>query len=57
MIGTKAAAEILGLSQDYVAKLCREGVFPSAEHDGKGSPWRIAEKEIIEYKKKGKNKK
>ena len=49
MVGTKEAAKMLGYSRDYVAKLCREGKFPSAEHDGEGCPWRISEEDIKQY--------
>lgn len=52
MIGTKDAAKILGCSISYVSKLCREGVFASAEQDAKGSPWRLDEDEVKNYKKK-----
>lgn len=45
MLGTSAAAEILGVSRDTVSKWCREGVL-DAEQDGAGRPWRIAESEV-----------
>ncbi len=51
MIGTKEAAEILGYSREYVAKLCRDGVFRSAEQDAKGSPWRLDKEEVERYAK------
>lgn len=53
-IGTKEAAERLGLSQSTVAKMCREGKIKGAEQDSKGSPWHIPEStidEIIKLKK------
>ncbi|MBR5792362.1 MAG: helix-turn-helix domain-containing protein [Ruminiclostridium sp.] len=40
-MGTKEAAEKWGCKAATVAKWCREGKIPKAEHDGKGSPWRI----------------
>lgn len=47
-IGTKEAAERLGLAQSTVAKFCREGKIKGAEQDGKGSPWHIPESTIEE---------
>ena len=40
-IGTKMASEKWGVSQELVAKWCRERKIPGAEQDKKGSPWRI----------------
>ena len=40
-MGTKEASERWGMSQANIAKLCREGKISGAEHDKKGSPWRI----------------
>ena len=40
-VGTKIKAEEWGVSQSQISKWCREGKIPGAEHDGKGSPWRI----------------
>lgn len=54
-IGTKEAAERLGLAQSTVTKLCREGKIKGAEHDGKGSPWHIPES-TVEEMLKSKNK-
>lgn len=45
-IGTKEAAERLGLKQATVAKMCREGKIDGAEQDSKGSPWHIPEATI-----------
>lgn len=50
-VGTSKAAEILGMKRDSVSDLCRKGKFKTAEHDGKGKPWRILESEVYEYKK------
>lgn len=50
MLGTSAAAEILGVSRDTVSKWCREGVL-DAEHDGEGCPWRISESEVERMRK------
>lgn len=50
MLGTSAAAEILGVSRDTVSKWCRDGVL-DAEHDGEGRPWRISESEVERMKK------
>lgn len=53
-IGTKEAAERLGLAQSTVAKLCREGKMQGAEQDSKGSPWHIPEdtvEELLQNKK------
>lgn len=47
-IGTKEAAERLGLKQSTVARLCREGKIKGAEQDGKGSPWHIPESTVEE---------
>lgn len=51
VIGTKEAAERLGIKQDTVAKMCREGKIKGAEHDGKGSHWHIPESTIEEMLK------
>ena len=48
-VGTKEAAEILGCSQSTVSKKCREGVFPRAEQDAPGSPWRIPKEDVTNY--------
>ena len=45
-IGTAEAAKRLGISQDKVAKMCRQGKFEGAEQDRKGCPWHIPEKTI-----------
>ena len=45
-IGTKEAAERLGLKQATVAKMCRERKIDGAEQDSKGSPWHIPEATI-----------
>ena len=45
-IGTKEAAERLGLKQATVSKMCREGKIEGAEQDRKGSPWHIPEATI-----------
>ena len=50
-IGTKEAAERLGMAQSTVAKLCREGKIKGAEQDAKGSPWHIPESTIEEMLK------
>lgn len=50
-VGTKEAAERLGLAQATVAKLCREGKIKGAEQDAKGSPWHIPESTIEEMLK------
>lgn len=55
-IGTKEAAERLGLKQNTVSKLCREGKIKGAEQDSKGSPWHIPESAIEEILKLKKNK-
>lgn len=48
-VGTKEAAEILGCSQSTVSKKCREGVFPRAEQDAPGSPWRIPKEDVEKF--------
>lgn len=40
-IGTKEASKKWGVTQATISKWCREGKIPGAEHDAKGSPWRI----------------
>ena len=46
-MGTKVAAEILGVSQPTVSKWCREtDFFPNAIQDAKGSPWHIPVDEV-----------
>ncbi len=45
-VGTKEAAERLGIEQWKVAKMCRQGQIDGAEQDQKGSPWHIPEKTI-----------
>lgn len=58
-IGTKRAAELLGCTQSTINKWCREGKFKSATQDKEGSPWHIAEEEVLQFAKtrKKKNKK
>ncbi len=54
-MGTKEAAEKWGVSQATVAKWCREGLIPTATHDGDGSPWHIPKDEKKpNIKRKGK---
>lgn len=50
-IGTREAAERLGIPQAKVAKMCREGNIKGAEQDSKGSPWHIPESTIDEMLK------
>ena len=50
-IGTKEAAKRLGVTQETVAKWCREGKLVGATQDKKGSPWHITEKSIKDYLK------
>lgn len=40
-MGTKEAAKAWGISQEAVARLCRENRVPGAGHDAEGSPWHI----------------
>ena len=40
-VWTSEAAKILGYSQAYLTKLCREGKLPDSEQDGRGKTWRI----------------
>lgn len=40
-IGSKEAAHELNVTQDTISRLCREGKFPGATQDAKGSPWHI----------------
>ena len=49
-VGTKEAARLLNLNPNYIAALCRKGVFPRAEHDAPGSPWRIPKLDIDHFK-------
>lgn len=49
-IGTKQAAERLGITQSAVARLCREGRLKGAEQDKKGSPWHIPEESVNNYR-------
>lgn len=44
--GTKEVSKILGYTQTYVTKLCRDGKFPNAEQDAPGSPWRIPKTDV-----------
>ena len=39
--GTKKFAKKWGVSQETVARWCRENKIPGATQDGKGSPWHI----------------
>ena len=50
-VGTKAASEMLNLSQTTVSKLCREKKLPNAVQDDQGHPWHIPVSDIEEYKK------
>lgn len=47
-IGTKAAAEITGLSQSRIQRLCREGIL-KAQHTKEGSPWIIDRNFLIAW--------
>lgn len=47
-IGTNRAAEILGVSQSTVQKMCREGRFKTATQDGAGKPWHILAEEVYQ---------
>nr|QGT50979.1 hypothetical protein Firmicute1046_0550 [uncultured Firmicutes bacterium] len=40
-MGTKEAAEKWGYTPSTITKWCRDGIIKDAEHDDKGSPWRI----------------
>ena len=40
-MGTNEASEKWGVKQSTISKWCREGKIEGAEHDRKGSPWRI----------------
>lgn len=40
-MGTKAASELWGYSQETIRKWCAEGLIPNATQDKKGSPWHI----------------
>ncbi len=53
-IGTKQAAERLGITQSAVARLCREGRLKGAEQDKKGSPWHIPEESVNNYRRTNK---
>lgn len=53
-MGTKEASEKWGLSQAYIAKLCRENKIADAEQDAPRSPWRIPKDAKCPIEKKGK---
>lgn len=40
-MGTKEASEKWGITANTISRWCREGKIKKAEHDAKGSPWRI----------------
>lgn len=40
-MGTKEAAKLWNITQNYISRLCREGKIEGAEQDCAGSPWRI----------------
>lgn len=40
-VGTKEAADILGVNQSTISNWCRHGRISGAEQDAKWSPWRI----------------
>jgi hypothetical protein len=40
-MGTKEASEKWGYTQATISSWCRQGIIYKAEHDSKGSPWRI----------------
>lgn len=40
-IGTKAAAEKWGYTQDTIRRWCKAGLIPNATQDKVGSPWHI----------------
>ena len=50
-MGTKRVAELTGLSQTYIAKLCRRGDI-KAYQDATGSPWQIHIGDLNDWLKK-----
>ena len=48
-----AAKHILGLSHEYVCKMCQMGVFKSAHKPGVGrkAHWRLSRKEVMDHVK------
>lgn len=50
-MGTYRASQKWGCSQATIRKWCNEGKIPGAEHDKKGSPWRIPENTQCPVKK------
>ena len=40
-MGTKEASRKWGYTQSIISNWCRMGLVEGAEHDKKGSPWRI----------------
>ena len=51
-VGTKEASELTGLSQQTIRARCNMRFYETAEHDGKGCPWRILRKEVLEKEKR-----
>lgn len=49
-VGTREAAEILGVAQTVIQKMCREGKFKTAVRDEKTRVWRISKQELLERK-------
>ena len=49
VIGTKEAAQILGITQTDVQKLCRDGKLKTAVRDDK-KVWQIDKQEVYKYK-------
>ena len=52
-VGTREAAEMLNCSQATISRHCREDIIEGAEHDRKGSPWRIPRKTIEKILERG----
>lgn len=57
MIGTKEAAEILGVDLSTVQRYCRQGKFgQDAMQDEPGHPWHIRREAVLQMKERRKAK-
>ena len=57
MVNSKTAAEYLGVTQQYISKLCRDGVFPNAKQVWDAFPWYVPMEDLEAFAKQRRIKK
>lgn len=48
-VGTKEASERLGVTQQHISRLCRNGAFPHAFQAWDAHPWHIPVEDLLEF--------